>query len=81
MVFYCDTETFTLTTENYKNVELGNYKDFVLKRLEEGKDWVNEQIKKSKDENRVFPIMVVNALNTGISEHGESFFNYNPISF
>lgn len=81
MVFYCDTETFTLTTENYKSVELGNYKDFVTKRLEEGKDWVNEQIKKSKEENRVFPIMVVNALNTGISEYGESFFHYNPISF
>ena len=57
MVFYCDTETFTLTTENYKSVELGSYKDFVTKRLEEGKDWVNEQIKKSKEENRVFLIM------------------------
>lgn len=132
MIWYCDSETVQLSTDNIDKVDLGQYKDYVEKRLLQSENFVKRQYKdvakakennQKKDELKVIDrriinnyydhpnqyfavkspmiicgrfrelkerymkesesrtLMVLNVLNTGVSENGREVNAKDPITF
>lgn len=66
LILYADTETVTLTTENYNKIVQSEHSQHIQKKFTQSQVFVSDQLAKAKEENKVLPLQVVNVLCQGV---------------
>lgn len=71
MIWYLDTETVQLNTQNIGKIDKGQYTEYINKRLKMSQNFVDRMYKEEKETGEAQTILVLNVFNAGINDRDE----------